>query len=66
MSKRLYVEGRDIILEAAVLKNKLFRIGFFKSAHLMDKVTNQLGWEMAEQLEKEQKEKKGKRNEKRG
>lgn len=36
--------------ELVVMKQRLFTAGLVRSAHLLDKVTTELGWEMAEHL----------------
>lgn len=39
---------------AVLLKNELFELKLYRSAHLMDEVTRALGWEIAELREEEE------------
>lgn len=39
-----------LTIELVMMKQKLFAKGLPRSAHLLDKVTTELGWEVAERI----------------
>ena len=41
-----------LILRAVKLKEELFRIGLYQTAHRMDEVTKSIGWEVAERIKR--------------
>lgn len=61
MSRRTRVQIRALIQEAVILKEKFMRAGMYKTYHAMDEVTKKMGWELAEIIEKEAKEKEKKK-----
>jgi len=42
----------DLTVRCASLRNELAEMGFWKTYHKVDDVTNQLGWEAVEKMEK--------------
>ena len=51
MNTLTYEQIRKINLECVQLKSKLFELGLFRTAHEMDKVTKEIGWETADVIE---------------
>lgn len=43
-------QTHELPAQMAVMKQRLFDAGLIRSAHLLDKVTTELGWEMAERI----------------
>ncbi len=46
-----YADATDLARQLVVIKDKLGRLGLFKSMHAMDAVTGALGFEIAEHME---------------
>lgn len=45
-----YRQTDGLSTELVLMKQRLFAAGLYRSGHLLDKVTTELGWEMAELL----------------
>lgn len=43
-----YYKSRDLAIEAQEFKNKLFEAGLYRTAHKMDEVTKEIGYEISE------------------
>jgi hypothetical protein len=48
--KRFRTQIAGMATELVAMKQRLFAAGLYRSGHLLDKVTTELGWEMAEHL----------------